>query len=366
MDSGHARHLFKAFAGAVAYVAVEHPDGTSGIGTAFHVGEGVFVTARHVVDGVKVSEIGITESTYVPLQGEAAERASVYVVTGEHRTPVHIVRGGVLKLEAGPFFHPNADVDVAAFRVKGIDTYAPWVRLGGHLDDWMGQSDFTLTECILFGYPPVPLTTRPYLVAARAEVSAQLDLRDRQHVHFILSCMPRGGFSGGLVITEDELALGVVTSSLLGNNAAAELGFCAVMSVEPIYVCLSSHKLLPGCQSEGFEDFWNLESEYLFDRGEQQGLFARQIVGSIGLFDDGCRMYLELSCDTNQAVLEEAINVACACLAPFSPRRVEIRPGMIQLHVNIATEEARGAFERAQHAARGAMAEAGFVADGNS
>jgi hypothetical protein len=35
----------------MAYVVVVKPDGSEAIGSAFHVGEGVFVTARHIVEG---------------------------------------------------------------------------------------------------------------------------------------------------------------------------------------------------------------------------------------------------------------------------------------------------------------------------
>src|SRR4029077_6965446 len=47
------RKLFDAFAPGVAYISVEKIDGSLGIGTCFHVGENVFVTARHVVEKVK-------------------------------------------------------------------------------------------------------------------------------------------------------------------------------------------------------------------------------------------------------------------------------------------------------------------------
>jgi hypothetical protein len=47
-------------------------NGDQGIGSAFHVGEGVFVTARHVVEGMTIRELGITESTYVRLEGAEA------------------------------------------------------------------------------------------------------------------------------------------------------------------------------------------------------------------------------------------------------------------------------------------------------
>jgi len=51
MDTSRARELFQKYGAAVAYVEVESTTGERGLGSAFHVGEGVFVTARHVVDG---------------------------------------------------------------------------------------------------------------------------------------------------------------------------------------------------------------------------------------------------------------------------------------------------------------------------
>src|SRR5688572_17424393 len=67
MNSGTARHLFLRYAGGVAYVATQRPDGTHAIGTAFHVGEGVFITARHVLEGATIREIGTTEWSYIEL-----------------------------------------------------------------------------------------------------------------------------------------------------------------------------------------------------------------------------------------------------------------------------------------------------------
>ena len=65
MDSNTAQELFKRFAGAIAYVAVEGQDGVQGIGSAFHVGEGVFVTARHVVENLKILEVNNRITTVV-------------------------------------------------------------------------------------------------------------------------------------------------------------------------------------------------------------------------------------------------------------------------------------------------------------
>src|SRR6267143_568754 len=50
MTSGEARQLFATHASALAYLDVEDQQGDRAIGSAFHVGEGVFVTARHVLE----------------------------------------------------------------------------------------------------------------------------------------------------------------------------------------------------------------------------------------------------------------------------------------------------------------------------
>lgn len=69
MNSGIAHDLYLKYCAAMAYVAVEKPDGSHGIGSAFHVGEGVFVTARHVVEGNQILEVASTAHAYVPWIG---------------------------------------------------------------------------------------------------------------------------------------------------------------------------------------------------------------------------------------------------------------------------------------------------------
>ena len=50
MDRQRIRQLYEQLAAGIAYVAVETPTGDQSIGTAFHVGEGIFVTAAHVLE----------------------------------------------------------------------------------------------------------------------------------------------------------------------------------------------------------------------------------------------------------------------------------------------------------------------------
>lgn len=231
------RRSFEQYADAVVYVAVENPDGTPAIGSAFHVGHGVYVTARHVVDGVKITEVGsafnLDVSVWEPdpanperLPGRAINRMRQKIVT------------------KGPFFHPDPRMDVAVFEMDGIK--GPAVPLGGHLDDWIDSRGLILAPVTVMGYPPIPLSG-PVLVTTRAEVNAIVDPITGGGPLFLLSCMARGGFSGGLAHCDwgdGGFALGVVSRSLLMNNKAEELGYFAVLTIEPILVCLEKAGLL--------------------------------------------------------------------------------------------------------------------------
>lgn len=84
-------NVYEKYSGAMAYVAVEGADGQIGIGSAFHVGEGVFVTARHVVDGKKITEVGTTAGAQIRLEGEAAAKSLVTVHSAGEEYKVHEV-----------------------------------------------------------------------------------------------------------------------------------------------------------------------------------------------------------------------------------------------------------------------------------
>src|ERR1044071_1921868 len=53
------QELYLRYGPCMAYIAVES-DGDESIGSAFHVGEGIFVTARHVVEGKRIKEMKVT------------------------------------------------------------------------------------------------------------------------------------------------------------------------------------------------------------------------------------------------------------------------------------------------------------------
>jgi hypothetical protein len=124
--------------------------------------------------------------------------------------------------------------------------------IGGHLDDWIGD-ELVLSKVLLMGYPPVPFSKKPVLLAAEGEVNAVVDKYNGPHPHFIISCMCRGGFSGGPVMSEYGFLLGIVKESLIMNNQPTELGYTAAITVEPLLTMLHEHKIYPGSNRETLE-----------------------------------------------------------------------------------------------------------------
>ena len=160
------------------------------------------------------------------------------------------------------------------------------------LDDWINDNDFILSEAVILGYPPIPLTSSPRLVAARAEVNAVIDPYHSKKVHFVLSAIPRGGFSGGIALSEYGFVLGIITEALCFEGKSPETSFFAVLSTEGVFECLAYHKLLHECQEEGWDDFWNLSSTDLVRPGVgrytvHKGDDTYHIVASVREFYNG-------------------------------------------------------------------------------
>lgn len=213
------RTLFETYREAMALVEGRNDEGDTTVGSAFHLGDGFYATARHVLDDCKVD--------LVYPEGHGAEEG--LEILDEWR-------------------HPESDV--AVFRVDFVAPSA--IGLGGHLDDWIDDEQFLLAETLVMGYPPVPLADRPVLVAATGEINAVIDRYDRKHPHFIVSPLPRGGFSGGPAIVSFDFGLGVISQELRDEGRDRE-AFTAVISVEPLWDLIIENKLYPSAQ-RGFID----------------------------------------------------------------------------------------------------------------
>lgn len=163
---------------------------------------------------------------------------------------------GYLTVTGGPWYHVDENVDVAAIRVAGMTQGAHFVPLGAYFSETEG--DLELSEALVFGYPPIPMTREPTLITARCQVNAvvTLGIGESMRRHCILSAIPRGGFSGGLAYSEWDFALGVITRSMVENHAPPENGYFAVTSGEAIFECLRDNDVLPDVQKEGWRGIW--------------------------------------------------------------------------------------------------------------
>jgi hypothetical protein len=145
MDSRKAQELFLRYAPCLAYIAVRDGKGDRNIGSAFHVGDGIFVTARHVVEGMVIDEVKPTHRLRRPLKevNSAYTEEMIQTMTDTYGTaPTWPVFQKSLRIVKGPFFHPDAAVDVAVFATEGLHPATPHVPLGIHLDDWIPRTNF--------------------------------------------------------------------------------------------------------------------------------------------------------------------------------------------------------------------------------
>ena len=163
------KDAFMKYRGCVALIATEGLDGALGIGTCFHVGEGVFVTARHVVEGRSITEIGFDDG---PTSLSLLE------------DPKHWGKKphGSVTITRGPLYHADPGIDLACFVAEPHPKRS--IPLGGHLDSWMSQYELVLYRTLVLGYPPVQVTNKPLLVASLGEVNALAELRAAPHPHW--------------------------------------------------------------------------------------------------------------------------------------------------------------------------------------
>jgi len=232
--------LYRKFHVCMVRITTKTDGGALQCGGAFHIGDGWLATARHV----------ITDGALIELQ--------------QHDSMV---------LQHDQIIFASDDVDLALVHtdfdltqymtrttIKGYeqDWKEDHIIIGGHLDDWISDDWMMLTEVLLMGYPPIPLANERRLVAMRGEVNGVIDMyRGPRHPHFIISPLPRGGFSGGPVITSYGALLGVMTESLVMDELPAELGYGAAITVEPLWGLLMDNHIYPASNADFIRELEN-------------------------------------------------------------------------------------------------------------
>lgn len=183
--------------------------GDRGIGTGFLVDERYIATARHVVDDLP-SDFEIELES-----GQSSEHMTSQTPRRLERMAIHVPQ--------------QADLDIALVELRDPVTDVKPIRIE---KNWG-----LLEEVVVLGYPPVPHARDAYLLANRGEVSSTIHLRSGLEA-MLISCLLRGGNSGGPVLNQWGHVIGVVSQNLVELMAPGEvdftqgLGFAAAFSAQ--------------------------------------------------------------------------------------------------------------------------------------
>lgn len=180
-------------------IKICHPT-EQGIGTGFLVTESHVATAAHVIDDLH-DEIKLETS-----DGTILSHAKI------HRPPANM-----------------PDLDIAIIELTNPIRALKPIRLSSQYQ--------LLDEVVVLGYPPIPFSVAPHLVANRGEVSSMIELRSGLPA-LIVSCLLRGGNSGGPVLNRRGQAIGIISRNLVQKLPDDEidlnqgLGFAAAFGTE--------------------------------------------------------------------------------------------------------------------------------------
>lgn len=273
-------------AGAVAFVTIIDEKGDEGIGSSFHIGQGIFVTARHVIDGVTLKEIATTKSARL---GEE---------TGGKTTPPRR-----LEIVEGPYFGPDG-LDLAVFRVDLGEAPLPAIAVSQHTDASLCENDFVLSDILVIGYPPIPFTTLPSQVVTLGQINAVVRVRHSPVLHFIASATARGGFSGGVALDQSGTALALVTESLGQGGMPVETGYMSLLSIEPA-VDLAAEKFGFSCHGAYPGRYTDTLFAAKYSNPSSDSLSSLIYDASIYIYDDDRDLFVEIDC-SDEALLADA------------------------------------------------------------
>ena len=188
-----------------------------GFGSAFFIGGGYWVTARHVAANEITSMVAYDLSEFQPKKTivSANDKIDVAILETDYSIPEDPEKSG------------RDQVDLDAYFDRWID------------------DNLILSPVLLMGYPTVPLADERVLVAYESSVNAVIELSTSPHRHIVVSGMARPGFSGGPILDSYGKLLAICTISLT-EFGVSELGFITATGTEPLLDLLRDNKIQPG------------------------------------------------------------------------------------------------------------------------
>lgn len=229
MSSEQIREMFERYAPCMVAIITEDDNNKIAVGAGFHIGDSWIATARHVVDGRRIIKLE-------PHRYATCSRVERIIFPSDPKEDVALM---LTDFSLEQYMSPKVDFNPPGKKHDHIP-------LGSHLSDWIGD-ELILSDVLIMGYPPIPTADRPTLVAVKGEVNAIVDsyLGPAGQPFFVTSPIPRGGFSGGPVISEYDFLLGVQTDSFITADQITELGFAAALTVEPLWGLLFDNEIYP-------------------------------------------------------------------------------------------------------------------------
>ncbi len=222
---------------SIVRITVRNQNGDLCNGTGFHIGEGYIVTARHVVEFNKIHEIiGHFQSRSHELTGD--------IILPEDKK----MDLALLKTNFNLNEYMSKEFKLPPMTPTCIKKHDS-IPLSWYLSDMIGR-DVELMKVLVFGFPRVSLSAKTDLVGITGEINAFIERYDDIYPYFIISVPPKGGYSGGPVISESGHVIGVITESLFKDNENQESGFLTVILVDVLLNFMREKNLNP----EGYDE----------------------------------------------------------------------------------------------------------------